>query len=273
VFDAGFRDAGKGSSVDKSTLGGISLALAGISIGLYLDGGKVGQLLQPTAALIVFGGTLGAVMVQFPFPLVLQAARQLKEILFGVNDPARGLIQDFVRYSTETRRNGLMSLDAELDRLKDPFLKKVLMLAVDGVRAPELRERMELEMDLAADKEDLIPKVFEAAGGYAPTIGILGAVIGLIQVMQRIENIGEVGKGIAVAFVATIYGVGSANILFLPMSGRAKQLVRRRQVLRELVLDGVVCLIEKTNPRVMESKLEVYLAKPAPAADENRVAV
>ncbi len=120
-------------------------------------------------------------------------------------------------------------------------------------------------MDNEADREDLIPKVFEAAGGFAPTIGILGAVIGLIQVMQRLENINEVGKGIAVAFVATIYGVGSANILFLPCAGRIKILMRRKQMLRELMLDGVISIVEKVNPRVFEAKFGTYLGTSAAA--------
>jgi len=141
-----------------------------------------------------------------------------------------------------------------------------MTLAVDGTHASDLRQRMEFEMDTEADREDLIPKVFEAAGGFAPTIGILGAVIGLIQVMQRLENINEVGKGIAVAFVATIYGVGSANILFLPCAGRIKIMMRRKQVLRELMLDGVISIVEKLNPRVFESKFSTYLGGAAAAA-------
>jgi chemotaxis protein MotA len=258
--------------VNRSTLSGIGIALAGIAIGLYLDGGKVGQMLQPTAALIVFGGTLGAVMVQFPFSIVMQAARQLKEIFIHVEDPASRLIEDLTRYAVTARRQGLMSLDSELESIEDPFLKKALTLAVDGTHSSELRRTMELEMDKEADSEDVIPSVFEAAGGFAPTIGILGAVIGLIQVMQRLENINEVGKGIAVAFVATIYGVGSANILFLPFAGRIKILMRRKQVLRELMLDGVICIVEKTNPRVLEAKLAVYLSVQPGTAREKLVA-
>ncbi len=164
------------------------------------------------------------------------------------------------------RRNGLMSLDSDLESITDPFLRKAMTLAVDGTHSPDLRERMEFEMNNEADKEDLLPKVFEAAGGFAPTIGILGAVIGLIQVMQRLQNINEVGKGIAVAFVATIYGVGSANILFLPCAGRIKILMRRKQVLRELMLDGVVSMVDKVNPRVFEAKFASYLATPGGAA-------
>ena len=246
-------------------MGGISLAVAGIAVGLYLDGGKVAQLLQPTAALIVFGGTLGAVMVQFPFSVVKQAVGQLKAVFIGQKDPAHQLIEDLTRYSVRARRNGLMSLDSELELIEDPFMRKAMTLAVDGTHSPELRQRMEFEMDSEADREDLIPKVYEAAGGFAPTIGIIGAVIGLIQVMQRLENINEVGRGIAVAFVATLYGVGSANIFFLPCAGRIKILMRRKQVLRELMLDGVISIVDKVNPRVFEAKFASYLTGAAAA--------
>jgi chemotaxis protein MotA len=252
--------------VDKGTLGGISLAVAGISVGLFLDGGNVGQLLQPTAALIVFGGTLGAVLVQFPFSVVKQAVGQLKAVFLGGKDPAPQLIEDLTRYAVRARRNGLNSLDAELELIQEPFLKKAMTLAVDGIHSLDLRQRMEFDMDSEADREDLLPQVFESAGGFAPTIGIIGAVIGLIQVMQRLENINEVGKGIAVAFVATIYGVGSANIFFLPCAGRIKILMRRRQVLRELMLDGVISIVDKINPRVFEAKFATYLGSPAAAS-------
>jgi chemotaxis protein MotA len=254
--------------MNRGTLFGIVIAVCGIAFGLYLDGGKISQVLQPTAALIVFGGTLGAVMVQFPFSVLKQALGHLREVFFHVKDPGPQLIDDLMRYAIRARRSGMMSLDADLELIKNPFLKKSLTLAVDGTHAPDLRQTMELEMNRAEDIEEQIPKVFEAAGGFAPTIGILGAVLGLIQVMQRLESINEVGKGIAVAFVATLYGVGSANLFLLPCAGRMKALMRRRQVLRELILDGVISIVERTNPRVIESKLAVYLNQPSPAARE-----
>jgi chemotaxis protein MotA len=246
---------------NKSTLSGIIIAVAGITAGLYFDGGKIGQLLQPTAALIVLGGTLGAVLVQFPLSVVIQAAGQLKGVFIGAQDPAAQLIAALVGYAARARRNGLVSLDAELEKIENPFLRKAMTMAVDGIHSTELRQVMELEMDKESEHDDMIPKVFDAAGGFAPTIGILGAVIGLIQVMQRLQSINEVGKGIAVAFVATIYGVGSANLFFLPFAGRIKILMRRKQVLRELMLDGVISIVERTNPRALESKLGVYLGR------------
>jgi chemotaxis protein MotA len=258
--------------MNKSLLGGIAIAILGLALGLYFDGGKVGQMLQPTAALIVFGGTLGSVLVQFPFSVVMQAAKQLKMVFVSVEDPASGLLEDIMRYALRARRNGLVSLDPELEHVTDPFLKRAMTLAIDGTHSAELRQTMELEMDLEAETEDMVPKVYEAAGGFAPTIGILGAVIGLIQVMQRLQNIEEVGKGIAVAFVATIYGVGSANIFFLPFAGRVKMLMQRKQVLRELMLVGVISLVERTNPMVLEAQLAAYLSKPDAAARRKMVA-
>jgi chemotaxis protein MotA len=146
-----------------------------------------------------------------------------------------------------------------LATIQDPFLKKALMLAIDGAEPEELRSMMELELDNQEEHGEKISQVFEAAGGYAPTVGIIGAVLGLIQVMQHLEDITEVGKGIAVAFVATIYGVGLANILFLPWAGKLKIKFRGEQILREMKLEGVISILEGMNPRMLETKLMGYL--------------
>jgi len=258
--------------VKRSALGGIGFALTGIALGLYLDGGKINQMLQPTAALIVFGGTFGAVIVQFPWTVVIQAIKQLKRVFIGEEDAAAKLIEELIRYAVKARRHGLVSLDGDLESIENPFLRKTLTLAVDGTRSVELRQAMEVEMDTAADREDLLPKVFEAAGGFAPTVGILGAVIGLIQVMQRLENINEVGRGIAVAFVATLYGVGIANIVLLPCAGRIKILMHRNQVLREMILEGVLAILDNRNPKALEAKLSVYLSGAIPKRESKLVA-
>jgi len=242
-----------------SAVFGIFLALAGIALGLYLDGGKLAQMLQPTAALIVFGGTLGAVIVQFPFSVVLQAVGQLGPVFLGRTDPAAGILTTLVQFTQVARRGGILALDHEIEFVDDPFLRKALMLAVDGASPLVLRSVMEIELDTLAERDELLPKVFEAAGGFAPTVGILGAVIGLVQVMQRLENINEVGKGIAVAFVATLYGVGSANLFFLPCAGRIKILVHRRSMLREMMLEGVLAIQDRANPTALETRLSAYL--------------
>jgi chemotaxis protein MotA len=246
-------------ALDKSTVGGIVVALLGIGIGLVMDGGKLSQLLQPTAALIVLGGTIGAVMVQFPITIVLQASVQLKHVFLDAAPESDSLVENLLGYAFKARKEGLLSLDTELARIQDPFLKESLMLAIDGVSAKDLRKMMELQLDYQGEKEERIPKVFEAAGGFAPTIGIIGAILGLIQVMQRLQDIDAVGKGIAVAFVSTIYGIGSANLLFLPWAGKIKIRLRERQVIQEMTLEAVLSIMEGVNPRALELQLGSFL--------------
>jgi chemotaxis protein MotA len=248
-------------SVDKASLVGITLAIGGILAGLLLEGGNLGQILQPPAAMIVFGGTLGAVMLQFPLPIVLLAFRQLGSVFVTPTRAPEAIIEQLVQYAQKARREGIVSLDAELPGIEDSFLKRSLMLAVDGTEPQELRKMMEMEMDNQAEYEEQVPQVFESAGGFAPTIGIIGAVLGLIQVMQHLDKIDEVGKGIAVAFVATIYGVGSANLLYLPMAGKMKSRIRDEQIMREMTLEGVASILEGMNPRMLETKLFGFLVE------------
>ena len=248
--------------LDKSTLGGIVVALAGIGCGLVLDGGKISQVLQPTAALIVIGGTLGAVMAQFPMRTVFQAIKSLKDVFFNSEEQPDALVDNLLRYAYKARKEGILSLDSELAKIHDPFLKESLMLAIDGVNASDLRKMMELHLDYRGEKDERIPKVFEAAAGFAPTIGVVGAVLGLIQVMQRLQDINEVGKGIAVAFVATIYGVGSANLLFLPWAGKLRIRMRERQVVQEMTLEAVLSIMEGVNPRALEMRLNRFISGP-----------
>jgi chemotaxis protein MotA len=255
-------------SVDKASLGGIILALGGILAGLLLEGGNLGQIFQPTAAMIVFGGTLGAVMLQFPLAIILLAFRQLGSVFVNPQRDPQATIRQLVQYAQKARREGIVSLDAELGEIEDPFLRKSLMLAVDGTEPQELRKMMELELDNQAEYEDQVPQVFESAGGFAPTIGIIGAVLGLIQVMQHLDKIDEVGKGIAVAFVATVYGVGSANLLYLPMAGKMKLRIRNEQIMREMKLEGVASILEGMNPRMLETKLFGFLVEAHQTPDQ-----
>jgi chemotaxis protein MotA len=248
--------------MDKSTFGGILIALLGIGFGLVLDGGNIAQIIQPTAALIVVGGTLGAVMAQFPLAVVLQAFVHLKDIFFNPKVDSDALIQNLLRYAFKARKEGLLSLDGELSKINDPFLKESLMLAIDGVEANDLRRMMELQLEYRGEKDGRLPKVFEAAAGFAPTIGIIGAVLGLIQVMQHLQDMNAVGRGIAVAFVATIYGVGSANLLFLPWSGKLRIRLREKEVLQEMTLEAVLAIIEGVNPRALEMRLSRYVSQP-----------
>lgn len=248
------------SSVDKATVGGVLIAIGGIFAGLLLEGGNVRQVLQPTAAMIVFGGTLGAILIQFPLEVVLGAFRRLGKIFTTPRVDPMTTVQELVRYANQARREGIVSLDKQLDAIAEPFLRKSLMLAIDGTEPQELRAMMELELDNQAEQQETFAHVFESAGGFSPTIGIIGAVLGLIQVMQHLDKIDEVGRGIAVAFVATIYGVGAANLFLLPAAGKLKIRIRDEQVLREMTLEGVVSILEGMNPRMLETKLLGFLA-------------
>ena len=245
--------------MDKGTIAGIVLSFGGITAGLLLEGGKLAQILQPTAALIVAGGTVGAVLLQFPLSTVFTAVRSLRDIFFEPRSKAKDEISRLIKLAQKARRGGIISLDAELSQITDPFMRRALMLAVDGTESSELRAIMQLELDASAEAEDELPRVYEAAGGFAPTIGIIGAVLGLIQVMQHLDKMDEVGRGIAVAFVATIYGVGFANLIALPIAGKLRHRLRFRQMLRELTLEGVVSILEGINPRMLEAKLNGFL--------------
>jgi chemotaxis protein MotA len=254
--------------LDKASFAGLVVALGGILAGLLLEGGNLGQILQPTAAMIVFGGTLGAVMLQFPLATILLAMRQLASVFVSPVADAQSTIQQLVGYAQKARREGIVSLDAELPQIEDTFLKRSLMLAVDGTEPEELRKMMELELDNQAEYEEQVPQVFESAGGFSPTVGIIGAVLGLIQVMQHLDKIDEVGRGIAVAFVATIYGVGSANLLYLPIAGKMKIRIREAQIMREMKLEGVASILEGMNPRMLEAKLLGFLVEADRAPEE-----
>lgn len=245
--------------MDKGSIGGVILAVAGIIAGLLIEGGKISEILQPTAALIVFGGTMGAVLLQFPLGNVTTVFRSMAHVFLAPQQQHEELIGLLVSFANKARRNGVVSLDADLEGISDPFLKQSLMLAVDGTEPAELRKIMRVALDCASEREERLPLVFESAGCFAPTIGILGAVLGLIQVMQHLDNIQEVGRGIAVAFVATIYGVGVANLFFLPFAGKIRIHLREDQQRREMMLEGVISILEGMNPRTLDLKLSGFL--------------
>jgi chemotaxis protein MotA len=245
--------------MDKASIGGVLLAIVGIVAGLLMEGGNLGQILQPTAALIVFGGTMGAVLLQFPLTTVTAAFRRMTHVFRAPRKHNEELIKLLIAFANKARRSGVVSLDADLQTIQDPFLQQTVMLAVDGTEPSDLRKIMQVSLDSTTESEERLPAVFESAGGFSPTIGILGAVLGLIQVMQHLDNIAEVGRGIAVAFVATIYGVGIANLFFLPMAGKMRIRVREDYLRREMMLEGVISILEGMNPRMLEVKLTGFV--------------
>ena len=272
---AGSRDGKTSTGPDFATIGGFVLAIGGIAGGLLMEGGRIQDVAQLTSALIVLGGTLGAVMITTPFPILLRAARQLPSILFPSVAVTDSVIEEIIDYATAARKNGIVSLEQQAAAIEDPFLQKALGLAVDGIETGNIRDIMELEINLAEQQADAEAKVYEAAGGYAPTIGIIGAVLGLIQVMKNLANIEEVGRGIAVAFVATIYGVGIANIFLLPAANKLKARAHEKTRTRELMLEGVLSIAEGLNQKLIRLKLEAYSDQPGrpEAARRARAAV
>ena len=259
--------------MDIASIGGIALAVIGILAGMMIEGGSIAQNTQPTAAMIVIGGTLGAVMLQFPMNIFLAAIKAVVKVFMHKGASGEATLAQIVAFAIKARKSGIISLDADLATIADPFLKQALMLAIDGTDPSEVRKIMQLELDNKSEIEEKIPAVFEAAGGYSPTVGIIGAVLGLIQVMKNLSNIDEVGRGIAVAFVATIYGVALANLICLPAAGKLKFRHREEQMIKEMMLEGVISILEGMNPRMIETKLRTYLfdTKPAKATQPAEV--
>lgn len=247
-----------GSKLDLASIGGVVLALGGILGGLLLEGGKLKDVAQFTAALIVLGGTAGAVMVSTPMAVLAGAARRVIGVLFDSAKPLDGLVEELIEYATKARKQGLVSLEQQAMAAEDPFLRKAMNLAVDGTDIQEIRKMLELDIDLNRHHAEAEAKVFEAAGGFAPTVGIIGAVLGLIQVMKNLANIDEVGHGIAVSFVATVYGVGVSNLFFLPAAAKIKARVHADVRRKELIVEGVCGIVEGLNPKLIRTQLEAF---------------
>jgi chemotaxis protein MotA len=245
--------------MDLATILGIAIALIGILVGQAIEGGSILQILQPTAAMIVIGGTLGATMIGFPLSVMKQAAADFMHMIKDGDGNPNEIIDEVIRLTNKARREGIISLEKDAAAIKDDFFRKAIMMAVDGSEPKELRQTMEVELQYMEERGEQSPKVYEAAGGYSPTIGIIGAVLGLIQVMQHLDDIEEVGAGIAVAFVATIYGVALANILFLPTANKLKIKHRKHMLMKEMMLEGTLGILEGQNPRLIEGKLTSFL--------------
>ncbi|HTH39846.1 MAG TPA: flagellar motor protein [Rhodocyclaceae bacterium] len=244
--------------MDLISIFGLLLGITAIVGGQVLEGGHLSSLLQPTAFLIVVGGTFGAVLLQSPIRTVKKAFGMIGWILIPpVVDP-KGLIEQLGHWSHLARKEGLLALENQTQGVKDDFLRKGLQLLVDGAEPERLREVMEVEITAYEVDLKMAARVWEAAGGYSPTIGIIGAVMGLIHVMENLSDPSKLGAGIAVAFVATIYGVGSANLFYLPVAKKLLANVSRLVTLREMFVDGLVGIANGDNPRIIESRLQGY---------------
>jgi len=244
--------------MDFLTLIGILLAFIAILGGNLLEGGHMSSLVQLTAFVIVAGGTLGAVMVQTPIRTFVRAIRISVWVVFPVKLQPEEAAEKIVNWSNIARREGLLGLEAIAEEEPDVFARKGLQLLVDGSEPEVIRSILEVEIDNKDHQDTQAARVFEGMGGYSPTIGIIGAVMGLIHVMNNLADPSKLGGGIATAFVATIYGIGFANLFFLPMANKLKSQVHAQSQFREMIVEGVISIAEGENPRNIETKLQGY---------------
>lgn len=247
--------------MDVLSVIGLVIGLGAILGGNMLEGGHIAGLMNGPAAVIVIGGTLGAAILQTPMPTFRRA---LSIIAWALFPPVRNLQQDIqkvIGWSMTARKEGLLGLEAITENETDPFARKGLQILVDGGEPDTIRSVLEVEL-IAQEQRDLeASKVFEAMGGYAPTIGIIGAVMGLIHVMGNLADPSKLGSGIATAFVATIYGVGLANLVLLPLAAKLRSAIKARSGEREMVIEGLMAIADGENPRTIELKLEGFVSK------------
>lgn len=249
--------------MDVLTIIGLVVGATCIVLGQTLEGGHVTSILQPTAAIIVLGGTAGAVITQFPLPDLRRALRQSKLIFAGAMEPLEPMIPHLIDLARKSRKEGLLALEEDADRARDRFLRQALLTLVDGVDTSTLRNVLSQVIENEEDYQECGPRMFDAAGGYAPTLGILGAVLGLIHVMENLSDPSKLGAGIAVAFVATVYGVASANLVFLPFASKLRMKIRHDSLRKEMILEAICCIQEGTNPQILEKQLRTFLDQDA----------
>ncbi len=247
--------------IDVLSIFGLILGIGAILMGQFLDGGHLSTLVNGPAALIVLGGTFGAVMLQSPMNVFLRGLRIFSWVFIPPRFHTEETIARIVDWSNIARKEGLLGLEIVAEEEDDLFARKGLELLVDGSEPEVMRAIMELEIDARENFDSLAGKIYESMGGFSPTIGIIGAVMGLIHVMGNLSDPSKLGSGIAVAFVATIYGVGAANLLFIPISTKLKTLVNNEVNYREMIVEGLVSIAEGENPRNIQRKLEGYLDK------------
>jgi len=246
--------------MDILSILGFVFATVAVIGGSILKGAGVQALLSGAAFLIVIVGTVAATMIQIPMPTMKRAVGVVGWIFKPPRVAPEEMIEQVTGWSQTARKDGLLGLESEMDGESDPFVRKALQLLVDGTEPDGIQQIMDVEISTREELDTAAAKVFEAMGIYAPTMGILGAVMGLMSVMQNLADPSKLGTGIAAAFVATIYGIGSANLFFLPMAGKLKGIVQAQTKQREMVVEGVVSIAHGDNPRNIESKLQGFLS-------------
>ncbi len=244
--------------MDLLSVIGLLIGMLAILGGNWLEGGHIASLVNGPALVIVLGGTIGAILLQTPVPVFVRAMRMLGSIFMPPQIEGDAAIAKIVSWSQIARRDGLLGLENAIQKESERFTRKGAEMLVDGNEPDVIRSILETEIDSRESLDMQAAKVYEGMGGYSPTIGILGAVMGLIHVMQNLADPEKLGGGIATAFVATIYGVGLANLVFLPIANKLKNQIIQRTMYLEMVLEGLVSIAEGENPRHIEAKMKGY---------------
>jgi chemotaxis protein MotA len=252
--------------MDITTVIGLVIGLGALMFGFVAEDGSLSALLSPTAALIVFGGTLGVVMIGTPREQLRAIPRTLRIAFRGKEIDPHETIAELVELATIARREGMLALDEKVDEYEDEFFKNGLRLVVDGVDSETVRSILETELNHIEDRHAKGVKPYEQAGGYAPTMGIIGTVMGLVHVLAGLTNIDSLGTKIATAFIATLYGVASANVLYLPIASKLKSRTEEEVLLRELMIEGILCIQAGDNPNIVRQKLRAFLPPTARTA-------
>lgn len=245
--------------MDWGSLAGLALALGGIIIGQHIEGGNIASLLQPTAFIIVSFGTIGAVLVQSKLPTFMHGLKLLRWVASSPVDDRKPISRKITAWGNIARKDGILVLENHLRVEQDPYLKKGLRLLIDGTSPSKLREIFAIDIECYEMSEREAIRIWDAAGGYAPTVGILGAVLGLIHVMENLSDPNLLGSGIAVAFVATIYGVGLANLVFLPIANKLRAVLHLETIRREMILAGMISIASGEHHQIIEERMQSYM--------------
>jgi len=244
--------------MDIATIIGLVMGFGAVLGGQLLEGGQISALLQPTAAVIVLGGTFGATFVSYPLPDILRAFSSAAAVFQPRKEEHEVLIGKLVAFAITARKNGLITLEQDAQQTKDRFLGQGLEMVVDGMDPEEVMAVLQTELGKFEERHKASAEIFEAAGGFAPTIGIIGAVLGLIHVMNNLADTSRLGAGIAVAFVATIYGLVTANIVCIPISTKLRKRLQEQVLQREMIIEGLIAIQKGENPRVIEKRLRSF---------------
>ena len=246
--------------MDLATLIGLLLAWGAFLGSILIEGGDLSALLNPSAALLVFGGTLGASMICFPLSTITSLPGIVKNAFLSKKEDVGHLIKTLVGYAEKARREGLLALEDEVQKMDDPFLKKGIQLAIDGTDPELVREIMETDIQFLGTRHHEGANLFGTMGGFAPTLGVIGTVSGLVHMLANLSDPGSMGPSIAAAFIATLYGVCSANLLFLPLGNKLKAISHEEVLVREIIMEGILAIQAGDNPRIVEEKLKAFLS-------------